>query len=253
MEGGTSGSMIFSLLDQSSSSQSIHNHSLGSSVPSLESEKVFRSSRADSASETSEECSTSKSVEDDHHSHHQKNCSATFSERKRCYSVDEAELHRVFNRFDQNEDGLISGEELGRYMKCCYGNEMSDAEVTSMVSSVDRNNDGAVDFEEFLSLYQKSARCSADDAVEEVADQDEEDKDDLLKTFSVFDRNHDGYISAQELQIVLLNLGMPQGKSLINCVQMIRHVDRDGDGQCDLVEFQEMMSAQSSSQRFGNQ
>lgn len=163
------------------------------------------------------------------------------------YSIDKLEMRTVFDRIDENADGLISGEELRRWCTKCYRKDVSDADTDSMISCVDRNNDGSVDFEELLSLYETHVF-----AVEEqeddnkrafhVEDEDENEESDLmLESFRVFDRNHDGFISAEELQAVLINLGMPEGKSLISCEKMIRKVDRNGDGQCDILEFREMM------------
>lgn len=223
MQGATSmqmnHSMVLSMLDQSWYSQPIHttinpDYSMALCVPSREAGAVLRSSGLDIASE----------------------------KVKQCYSADKFELRRVFDRFDKNADGLICGEELRQYMRCCYGRDLSDEEAKSIISCVDHNNDGAVDFEEFLSLYQQQAdTCTGNDVAGDV-DEDE----DLLEAFRVFDINQDGFISAHELQAVLLNLGMPEGKSLISCEKMIRNVDRNGDGQCDIREFQEMMSSRCS-------
>jgi calcium-binding protein CML len=212
--------VILSLLDHSWYSKPIHaainpDYSMAVCVPSLESRTTLRSSGLHIASE----------------------------EIRRCYSADKSELRRVFDRFDQNADGFICGEELRRYLRCCYGKDLSDEEAQSIISCVDGNKDGAVDFEEFLSLYQQQAdTCSGNDVAVEYEDEEQ----DLLEAFRVFDTNKDGFISAHELQTVLLNLGMPEGKSLISCEKMIRNVDRDGDGQCDIHEFHEMMSARCS-------
>ncbi|CAM6083146.1 unnamed protein product [Calypogeia fissa] len=154
-------------------------------------------------------------------------------------------MRKVFDRFDENADGLISGAELRRWwMKCC-GKDLSDADADSMISCVDRNDDGAVDFEEFLSLYETHCPNFDNNNERMLENEAETEEGDLvLEAFRVFDRNHDGFISAEELQAVLINLGMPEGKNLLSCEKMIRNVDRNGDGRCDILEFQEMMSAQ---------
>ncbi|CAM6083103.1 unnamed protein product [Calypogeia fissa] len=156
---------------------------------------------------------------------------------RNCYSIDESQMRRVFDRFDENADGLISGEELRRWSMKCSVKDVSKTEADSMISSVDRNNDGAVDFNEFLSLYQ--THCLS---LEEQEDnnnsnkpskneaENEEEEDLLVEAFRAFDKNSDGQISAEELQVVLINLGMPEGKSMLDCAEMIRKVVGSGDG-----------------------
>ncbi|CAM6115717.1 unnamed protein product [Calypogeia fissa] len=218
----------------------------------LESETASRSSEAvgnessSTSSTSATDCSTLEPVDN----HSQQSTTSDESDKSgseltRRYSMAESEMRRVFDRFDCNGDGLISVEELHSYMRCC-GADVSEVEANSMISSVDLNNDGKVDFEEFLSLYQTRMNGSDGDAIEEDAQKSHggHDEQDLLDAFRVFDSNEDGKISAQELQAVLLNLGMPEGKSLIRCEAMIRVVDKDGDGHCDIQEFQEMMAGQ---------
>ncbi|OAE26761.1 hypothetical protein AXG93_1129s1100 [Marchantia polymorpha subsp. ruderalis] len=113
-------------------------------------------------------------------------------------------------------------------------------EAVSMLESVDSNGDGRVDFQEFLSLYR--SLCDGDAATPSPSLDDEEDET-LLEAFRVFDKNMDGFITAEELQTVLLDLGLPEGKSLKNCERMIQSVDVDGNGEIDLREFKEMMSS----------
>ncbi|CAM6083142.1 unnamed protein product [Calypogeia fissa] len=241
-------SKVFSLLDQSWYSQSIFNHSTPSlsSLPFPSMKSSIQRSAVSAAGMESD--TTVRSTEGG-------GANGTASSTgcgRNCYSMDESEMRRVFDRFDENADGLISGEELRRWCMKCFGKDVSKAEADSMITSVDRNNDGAVDFKDFLSLYQthclsleeQEDNNNSNKASENEAENEEED-DLLLEAFRAFDKNLDGQISAEELQVVLINLGMPEGKSLLDCEEMIRKVDRNGDGRCDLQEFEEMMSSES--------
>ncbi|OAE23888.1 hypothetical protein AXG93_1948s1020 [Marchantia polymorpha subsp. ruderalis] len=129
---------------------------------------------------------------------------------------DPEEMRRVFQRFDENTDDRICAKDLRQFMGR-LGFHMSEEEAASMLASVDHNGDGSVDFDEFFSLYMSL-----------VEQQTEDEEETLLEAFQVFDKNADGFITAQELQTVLLDLGMPEGKSLKNCEKMIRSVDADG-------------------------
>ncbi|KAJ7515915.1 hypothetical protein O6H91_22G034500 [Diphasiastrum complanatum] len=145
------------------------------------------------------------------------------------------ELHTVFDIFDEDRDGKISSEELSRSM-AKLGFNLTDAEVVSMMAAVDENGNGSVDFEEFLSLYKPIS--SAEGRSKFAVEPDE----DLMEAFRVFDKNADGFITAQELQSIFSNLGFAEGINLADCHNMIRGVDSDGDGQVSFMEFKTMMN-----------
>ncbi|KAG6543061.1 hypothetical protein Mapa_015557 [Marchantia paleacea] len=155
---------------------------------------------------------------------------------------DEGEMRRVFEKLDENNDGVICSDELKRFMEK-LGFEMSEEDLLTMVKTVDDNGDGTVDFDEFYSLYKQITGVATE------KDQAPEDEDDsLLDAFQIFDKDQDGYITAQELQKVLVNLGMPEGNSLKKCQKMIESVDADGNGQVDFKEFKKMMNSNALSQ-----
>jgi Ca2+-binding EF-hand superfamily protein len=160
------------------------------------------------------------------------------------------EIRRVFNTYDEDRDGRISEAELGNCMKKLDLDVSEDA-ISTMMSSADKNGDGLVDFDEFRALQQtptsasnySNGNSSSKTTSLEHGDDDPEDNDTLLKeTFSIFDRNNDGFISNIELQSILHRLGIRKGSSLKDCQQMIAGVDRNGDGQVDFEEFKELMT-----------
>ncbi|KAL3701452.1 hypothetical protein R1sor_019474 [Riccia sorocarpa] len=135
-------------------------------------------------------------------------------------SITKEEIEKVFNFFDENNDGLISKDDLRHFMEK-LGFETTDEEINSMVTSVDINGDGSVDFMEFANLYEALV-------TEQVMQgKDLYEEEDLREAFNVFDTDDDGFISPQELQAVLIKLGMQEGASLDNCINMIKNVDDD--------------------------
>ncbi|RWR75664.1 calmodulin-like protein 3 [Cinnamomum micranthum f. kanehirae] len=64
------------------------------------------------------------------------------------------------------------------------------------------------------------------------------DKDELAMVFSTFDKNGDGFITKQELQQSLENLGMFVSDEQITT--MVEKVDANGDGLIDVNEFCEL-------------
>ena len=69
----------------------------------------------------------------------------------------------------------------------------TEAELKMMISEVDLNRNGKIEFEEFLLLMQKRIHM---------------DGDEELKTeFATFDKDHSGQISPSELKKVMDGLG----------------------------------------------
>jgi Ca2+-binding EF-hand superfamily protein len=64
----------------------------------------------------------------------------------------EDEMKRVFEQFDANKDGVISSDELSRFMDH-LGFAHSEEDVQALVKAVDDDCNGTVDFNEFYSLY----------------------------------------------------------------------------------------------------
>ncbi|XP_078431413.1 putative calcium-binding protein CML45 [Wolffia australiana] len=65
--------------------------------------------------------------------------------------------------------------------------------------------------------------------------------EELQRAFSVFDKNGDGFIVAEELSFVLLALGFSEGWKIDDCALMINAYDYDGDGRICFSEFMDML------------
>ncbi|CAN6466675.1 unnamed protein product [Victoria cruziana] len=135
------------------------------------------------------------------------------------------EMRRVFAKFDANKDGKLSAEELGRVLNT-LARDNSQTEVMRMMKVADTDDDGFIDFNEFMAVIGMGG------GVQEV---------DMQSAFHLFDVDGDGKISGEEVYKVLRRLG--ESCSLEECKRMVKRVDKDGDGKVDIQEFMAMMTS----------
>ena len=102
------------------------------------------------------------------------------------------------------------------------GQNPTDEELEEMIRIADADGTGDIDFAEFVTLM---AHRIADEKSEET----------LRAAFSVFDTSGDGFINAEEMRRIMMHMGEPV--TLDDVDQVIRKVDRDGDGVIDYDEF----------------
>lgn len=138
-----------------------------------------------------------------------------------------AELEQVFKKFDTNGDGKISRSELSDLIKS-LGGSVTEEEVGAMVSEADLDGDGYIDLSEFVALNTDRAVSSSHRL------------QDLKDAFNMFDIDGDGSISPDELHKVLKSLR--EQCTRIDCENMIKGVDSNGDGQVSFDEFMVMMT-----------
>uniref|UniRef100_A0A0E0KJI3 EF-hand domain-containing protein n=1 Tax=Oryza punctata TaxID=4537 RepID=A0A0E0KJI3_ORYPU len=132
----------------------------------------------------------------------------------------QGELHRIFQHFDRDNDGKISGAELSAFF-ASMGDEIP------VPSSGGGGGGGGymLDFAGFVALMERGGS----------------QEEDLRSAFEVFNAVESaGRITAKGLQRVLAQLG--DERSVPDCEAMIKAYDVDGDGGLDFHEFQRMMS-----------
>ncbi|XP_033736501.1 calmodulin-like [Pecten maximus] len=64
---------------------------------------------------------------------------------------EEAELRNAFKLFDKDKSGKIDFEEL-RVALSSIGESLTDEQVQKMLQEADRNGDGEIDYEEFITM-----------------------------------------------------------------------------------------------------
>lgn len=140
------------------------------------------------------------------------------------------EIREAFNLFDTDGNGTIDPKELKEAMQS-LGFEAKNQAIYQLISDIDKDGTGDIDFEEFLDLM--TAGIS-----------NMESKEDVLKVFNLFDDDKTGFISLQNLKRVTKDLGEIMTDAEL--LDMIERADTDQDGLISFDEFYAIMSTKSS-------
>ena len=135
-----------------------------------------------------------------------------------------AEFKEAFAIFDKDGDGTITIKELQRGLEkqgCAAGAE----EISGLLSTMDVDGDGVLDYEEFLAATLSAFKMNS--------------ANNLQRAFAYFDKDESGYITADELKLVIEELELG-GDMDVN--EFLRAVDTDGDHKIDYDEFLAMMN-----------
>lgn len=156
--------------------------------------------------------------------------------RLRNSSLNALRLRRVFDMFDRNHDGIITVEELAQSLSL-LGISSTPEEISVLIPK----HLMGLDFPAFEELHKSLGDALFGEEEMEDGDQESQEESDMVEAFKVFDEDGDGYISAEELQVVLGKLGMEEGENLQEVMVMIGSADNDKNGKVDFVEFKNMM------------
>jgi len=103
------------------------------------------------------------------------------------------EIQDAFKLFDKKGENQINGNDLVTVFQSLKCN-VSQAEMTDYMQVLDPTASGMVQYSDFLPVIAKRL-------------QNKETVDDLMKAFRVFDKEHKGTLSPDELRHILSNLG----------------------------------------------
>jgi calmodulin len=134
------------------------------------------------------------------------------------------EIKDCFNLYDNDGDGKIPCDKLGTVVRS-LGHNPTEAEVDDMVRNMIRGPSFGMP-----ELMQVVAKCMG-----ESRNKPEE----IRESFSVFDRDGTGRISAAELRHVMTTVGEKLSDQEVDA--MIREIDVDRDGQIIYEEMVRMM------------
>ena len=131
------------------------------------------------------------------------------------------EIKEAFDIFDVDRSGAISVQELLNAMKS-LGFDTKNPAIYQMISDMDEDGNGEIDFEEFLDMM--TARIS-----------DRNTKEDLERVFKLFDDKRTGEITVDNLRRVAKELGEDIPEEELK--EIILRADLDGDGKLNFEDF----------------
>jgi calmodulin len=106
-----------------------------------------------------------------------------------------------------------------------FGTEMTKEELKEMISGLDEENEGELDFDGFVTFIKRTENMG----------KTQDDSEDIINAFKAFDRDGSGYLSLDEFRHILTNLGDKFTNEEVN--EIFKEADLDGDGKLEYVEF----------------
>merc|ERR1712167_376552 len=147
-------------------------------------------------------------------------------ERPGLSSDEVAEMKEAFDLFDNDGSGAISVNELTSAMKS-LGFDVKHAVVYNMVSDLDSDGSGEIEFDEFLEVM--TAKIS-----------DKNTKEEIDRVFKLFDKDRNGTLEADDLSRVCKELGEEMSEEDVR--EVIQRADLDGDGVVGLQDFYNVLT-----------
>ena len=109
------------------------------------------------------------------------------------------------------------------------GQNISRENLKQMLSEVDFDGNGTMEFNEFLVAMARNKNNS---------------ENEMINAFGVLDRSQNGYINAKDLRHVFFCMG--ENYSLDEINEMLKIIDEDGDGNINFQEFLKIMNQEEN-------
>ena len=138
-----------------------------------------------------------------------------------------AEFREIFDLVDKDKGGSISRDELGELMDT-LGIRASKEEIDLMINEIDEDNNGEIDFEEFVAVM--SRKVNANYTSEEVK-----------SAFKAFEMDgSSGYVTIDSLRKALMSYGTEK-LSLQQANDLLSQLEQDSKGRVNYIDYVNMM------------
>lgn len=129
----------------------------------------------------------------------------------------------IFDALDASGDGKITSAELKQVLTGA-GFELSEAEAKKVIAMADKDNSGAVTWDEFLKVAEKRPIKTKIAAA-------------LKDLFAEFDTDKSGFIDEKDLRKLVDQAGNGKDISDKDLKDLVKKVDTSGDGKISFDEF----------------
>ena len=147
-------------------------------------------------------------------------------------SVDEVEeIKEAFDLFDTDNSGAISVNELLAAMKS-MGFDVKHGVVYAMVSDLDADGSGEIEFGEFLDVMTQRMNESTS-------------REDIQRVFNLFDKDRNGTLEVDDLKRSAKDCGIELSE--VDAREIIQRGDLDGDGVVNVEDFYNVMTKKTFS------
>ncbi|CAB3228563.1 unnamed protein product [Arctia plantaginis] len=142
-------------------------------------------------------------------------------------------LKNAFDAFDHEKKGVISTDMIGTILEM-LGHELDEDTLNEIITEVDVNATGELQFSDFCTLAAKF--------LTEEEEDDEAIIKELREAFRLYDREGNGYITTDVLKEIFKELDNSITPEDLDT--MIEEIDSDGSGTVDWDEFLEVMTGE---------
>jgi Ca2+-binding EF-hand superfamily protein len=143
---------------------------------------------------------------------------------------EERGFREIFNLVDRDKGGSISKEELAQLMNT-LGINASPQELELMINEIDQNNDGEIQFEEFVAVMSKKVQASY--SAEEVK-----------AAFQVFEgKAPSGFIRLEDLERALTVYGTDR-LTQDQVADLISQIETNQNGYFDYESYINLMMSE---------
>jgi Ca2+-binding EF-hand superfamily protein len=137
----------------------------------------------------------------------------------------EEKYRKVFNEYDKNHDGFIDLKELKEILTK-IDIEYDNKEIKNAFEELSSSEKG-INYEDFLQFLKENKPQKKKGENYNV--------DEMITAFQYFDKNHDGFISVNELKFILTSNGEKMSNDEVK--EIFQMCDLNNDGKIDYKEF----------------
>jgi len=138
-----------------------------------------------------------------------------------------AEFREIFNLVDRDGGGEITKDELGELMDT-LGIDASPEEIDAMISEIDQDGSGSIDFEEFVAVMSRKLNATYT-------------SDQVKTAFKVFEGEcPQGFVKAENLVRVLTTYGIEK-LSEEQAQDLVNQLEVDSNGLINYSVYVDMM------------